>query len=80
MECVENIEISSPSGKSDHSLVKVQYRSQPEKLPDKIVYNYEKADYQRLRERLDIDWTTYLQTNHDDIEEMGGGGEFYTNV
>ena len=52
--------------------MKVQYRSQPEKLPDKIVYNYEKADYQRLRERLDIDWTTYLQTDHDDIKEMWG--------
>ena len=52
--------------------MKVQCRSQPEKLPDKIVYNYEKADYQRLRERLDIDWTTYLQTDHDDIEEMWG--------
>ena len=43
-ECVENIKISSRLGKSDHSLVKVQYRSQPEKLSDKIVYNYKKAD------------------------------------
>ena len=42
------------------------------KLPDKIVYSYKKADYQRLRERLDIDWTTYLQTDHADIEEMWG--------
>ena len=25
-----------------------------------------------MRERLDIDWTTYLQTDHDDIEEMWG--------
>ena len=35
-ECIENIEMHAPLGNSDHSLIKVLYRCEPEKLPDKI--------------------------------------------
>ena len=54
-ESVENIEFHSPLGKSDHSLIKVTYRSQPEKLPIKKICEYHKADFQMMKEMLDID-------------------------
>ena len=39
-------------------------------LPDKILCKCEKADYQRMGEKFDIDWTTYLETDQDYIEEV----------
>ena len=43
-ECIENIEIYPPLGKSDHSIIKILYRSEAEILPDKIICDYRKAD------------------------------------
>ena len=50
----------APLGKSDQSMIKVLYRSQPENLPEKIVCNNAKADFGKMIEKLDIDWETYL--------------------
>ena len=69
-ECIENIEMHAPLGKSDHSLIKVSYRCEPEKLPDKIMCDYVKAGYQKMRQKLDINWEEYLGESKDDIDKM----------
>ena len=52
-ECIESIELHAPLGKSDHSLIKLVYRTEPEELPGKIVCDYVKADFQNLRKQLE---------------------------
>ena len=67
---VESLEIFAPLGKSDHSVIKILYRSKPEKLADKIISDYTKADFGRLKEVLDIDWAAYFQDCNDDIDKV----------
>ena len=60
----------APLGKSARSLIKVSYRCEPEKLPDKIMCDYVKADYQKMQQKLDINWEEYLGESKDDIDKM----------
>ena len=69
-ECIESIELHAPLGKSDHSLIKLVYRTEPEELPGKIVCDYVKVDFQKLRKQLDIEWESFLQDCGDDIDLM----------
>ena len=46
------------------------YRTEPEELPGKIVCDYVKADFQKLRKQLDIEWESFLQDCGDDIDLM----------
>ena len=50
-ECIESIEFHATLGKSDHSLIKLMYRIEPEELPGKIVCDCVKADSQKLRKQ-----------------------------
>ena len=54
------MELHAPLGKSDHSLIKLMHRTQPEELPEKIVCNYVKAGFQKTRQHLDIEWETFF--------------------
>ena len=65
---IENIDITAPLGKSDHAIIKVLYRSNPEILPDKITCDYSKADYQKFVNKMDINWIDQL--NVDGIDQM----------
>ena len=69
-ENIESVEMHAPLGKSDHSMIKVLYRSQPENLPERKVCNYAKADFVKMKEKLDIDWGTYLNECADDIDTV----------
>ena len=60
----------APLGKSDHSLIKVSYRREPEKLPNKIMCDYVKADNQKMQQMRDINWEEYLGESKDDIDKM----------
>ena len=57
----------APLGKSDHSLIKILYRCQPEKQADKMVCNYRKADFKKMNDKLDIDWDTFFDKWKDDV-------------
>ena len=35
--------------------------------PDKITYKYDKADYVKFKEMLELDWANILYSNHDDV-------------
>ena len=65
------IEYSYKLGKSDHSLIKVQYRDRADDLPKKTVCDYEKADYQKTKLHLSIDWTSLLKRAGEDIKKHG---------
>lgn len=63
---IEEIKNESPLGKSDHVciLVKANIKEQPNHNK-KQAYLYEKADYQLMKSRLNIDWEQYLgQESH----------------
>ena len=55
-EDVESIDIDSPLGKSDHSVIKIKYRCQG--CLRKLFPTTKKANYQRMKKRLDNDWST----------------------
>lgn len=48
-------------GKSDHALVGFDCNvKELQKINDKVVYMYEKADYNLMRQKLNIDWENFL--------------------
>ena len=63
---IEDVQICSPLGKSDHACIsficdiqEVEYNSR------KTVYMYEKANYLLMKQRLNIDWPNFLGTETD---------------
>ena len=69
-ECIESLALDAPYGKSDHSIIKFTYRCKPESQPDKIICKYEKADFEKMKNYLDIDWEQYLLDCGEDIDKM----------
>ena len=65
---IENIDITAPLGKSDHAMIKVLHRLNPDILPDKITCDYSKADYQKFVNKMDINWIDQL--NVEGIDQM----------
>ena len=68
-EGVESVNIDVPLGKSDLSLIKFVYRSQPMSFPRKLVCCYEKADFKKMRREFDIHWESYFQDCENDIDK-----------
>ena len=69
-ENVGDVSVQSPLGKSDHSMIKVEYYSESEKVQSKTIANYEKADYQKMKNLLDINWVDILNSHCKDINGM----------
>ena len=69
-DSIEDITLDSPLGKSDHSLIKVNYRTQRKFSTAKFVLNYSKADFEKMRTMLDIDWKNLLKRFDKDIDGM----------
>ena len=57
-ESVESVDFHAPLGKSDHSVIKVMYRSV--------------ANYEKMRRMLDINWHELFNDCQDDIDLMRG--------
>ena len=63
---IEDIKLESPLGRSDHACVHFQCQLQElEARSKRKVEIYEKADYQLMKTRLNIDWTHYLSPDLD---------------
>ncbi|KAK4325207.1 hypothetical protein Pmani_004167 [Petrolisthes manimaculis] len=61
-EIIENVKIDSPVGRSDHAVFCFNVNLETEKNNrKKRVFIYEKANYDLMRQKLDIDWTEYLE-------------------
>jgi hypothetical protein len=66
---VDNIDISPPLGKSIHSLISFVFNIYVENQnTSKIRYKYDKADFESMRDILNIDWRTILLNK--DIDEQ----------
>lgn len=58
---VEEIQLTSPLGRSDHVCIEIMCDLQDMEVKVKdMYYMYEKADYNRMKRSLDIDWEHYL--------------------
>ena len=55
-ETVEDVTLGSPLGSSDHSVLHIDYRWTPALEPDKVIYRYEKSNYNKMKNMLDLDW------------------------
>ena len=53
---VDSVDIGAPLGASDHGLINVTFRSHIDEEPPKLIFQYEKADYDKMREPLDVAW------------------------
>ena len=52
---VEDIEIEAPLGSSDHAVLNVSFKCKQESQSAKIFYQYDRTDFSRLGEMLDIE-------------------------
>ena len=60
-----NLTLDQPLGKSDHALMKIVYQCQPEFLPERIICDFKRADFEKMKEKLTIDWVNYLESGND---------------
>ena len=63
---IENLEICSPIGHSDHAILKYSIIINPATIKrEKLVYFYNRGDYEAMCENLkDIEWNNILDHNH----------------
>ena len=59
-EMVEDFTLGSPLGSSDHSVLHIDYRWTPALEPDKVIYQYEKSNYNKMKNMLDLDWEQFF--------------------
>jgi len=59
-DVIEEIEIDSPLGKSDHSMIKATLLCQPTVCPEKIAPNYAKANLKKMKKMLSVNWEKKL--------------------
>ena len=55
-QMVSNLTIGAPLGKSDHSVIIFDFICQTIGTPPKAWYRYEKADYIKMADMLNLDW------------------------
>lgn len=64
---IEDIEINSPIGKSDHACVGFTCDLKPQqKKYKKTIYLYEKADWKKMKKKLSINWSDFLVSENVD--------------
>ena len=67
---IEYIDTHNPIGNSDHSIIKFGYRCIPEEMPPKITLVYDKADYNKMKEMLNINWQEEFKHCIDNVEDQ----------
>ena len=70
-EIIQDIDIHSPLGKSDHAVLKINCKLNSSIAEsDNSKLNYKKGDYANLRNSLDIDWVQLFGNCNNDINRM----------
>ena len=64
----KNIDILAPLGKSDHSLISIDCKLQTVDVIKMMKHNYNKGDYDGMRESIKINWKELLLPLQDDID------------
>ena len=67
---IDNIEYLSPLGKSDHSVLSISCKIQQQMEDYGIKLNYNKGNYEGLREFLTCDWKSELNVKDSSIDDM----------
>ena len=76
-EMVTDLEYCSPLGASDHSLLKFKYNCYtPRQRKSQTKYNYNRGDYDTMRQNLRIDWDEKLKT----LNSVEGKWKFFKAV
>lgn len=66
---VEEIEVTSPLVKSDHTSIVFHCDIEPQIRKTEKIYLYERGNYLGMKEELSTDWKVHLNTeNMDDVE------------
>ena len=66
---ISTIETASGLGKSDHSVIKVVLNCTPTYEPiSKTVYKYDKGDYTKMEDLLNIDWEAEFSNHQGDVQ------------
>ena len=67
---IENIDMLAPVGKSDHSVLSIDCKMQINVSNKVIKYNYNKGDYDGLRQSFQLNWNELLLPFQNDIDGM----------
>ena len=70
-DIIDDIEILSPLGKSDHAILNIKCQSVLHREDNSTSkYNYSKGDYEKLRNSLHIDWVHVFNSFGNDVDKM----------
>jgi len=69
-EILDNIEYLAPLGKSDHAILKISCNLKWQERDNTDRYNFNRGDYNKIRECLDIDWDELFISCDGDVDEM----------
>ena len=68
---IDDIFMQAPLGKSDHVVLKVDFRFTSEEQPlCREISDYKKANWGKFREQLTIDWDNFFQDCNDNLDKM----------
>jgi len=67
---IENIAMLAPLGKSDHSVLSIDCTLQTDVVQKVIKHNYNKGNYEGMRQSSQINWKELLLPLHNDIDTM----------
>ena len=69
-DAIEFIDVGAPLGSSDHATIVFGYRCRPAELAVKVTYMYNKADYSKMREHLQVDWEEAFRDCPNDVDKQ----------
>ena len=70
-DIIEDIDITSPLGKSDHAVIKIKCNLDSPAMDNYTnKLNYRKGDYDKLRQDLDVDWVNMFDNYNRDVDSM----------
>ena len=68
---INDLSINPPLGKSDHSVIEIECTLNEQfNTSCKTRYKYDKGNYDKLQELLDIDWSNQLAEYNNDVEKQ----------
>ena len=62
--------VDNPLGKSDHAVVKGGYRCSAEQMPPKTRCCYEKADFEKMQNMMNLEWEEVFKECKDDVDSQ----------
>ena len=74
---LENLDIGAPLGRSDHALINFDFICKTEEPPPKIHYQYDKADYSKMFDMLNVEWEKLFSDHKDDVD---GQWDIFANL